>query len=347
MSTPPSPAGEGRPAPANAGGRPITEAVAHQAADWLTLLMSGETSDEDRARWQQWRDADPDHERAWRHVEAAAGRLRSLPPSVARGAPGAIGGAAPAVRGRRRALTLAAWAGVAVVAGGLASRSETWQAMVADLHTATGAQSTERLADGTLVTLNTSSAIDVGLDAGGWLLHLVSGEVMVSRDAAIGRAPRARGLVVLTAEGSIHPFGTRLSVRQLEGRTRIAVLEGEAEIRPLGATAQPRPLSVRAGLATSFTRRSVGPLATIDEQAVAWSRGQLVADNMRLDEFLADLSRYRPGVVRWAPAVAGLRVSGVFPLHDTDQVLKALAQVLPLEIRYHTDYWVQVEPAGG
>ena len=66
-----------------AGGSPISEAVAQQAAEWLTLLMSGEATDEDRKRWQQWRMTHPDHERAWLHIEAVTGRLKVMKPQAA------------------------------------------------------------------------------------------------------------------------------------------------------------------------------------------------------------------------------------------------------------------------
>ena len=55
---------------------------------------------------------------------------------------------------------------------------------------------------------------------------------------------------------------------------------------------------------------------------------------MRLDAFAAELGRYRPGLLRCDPAVAPLRVSGAFQLHDTDAVLAALPATLPVSVRY-------------
>ena len=69
--------------PPVANGRIISEDTANVAADWLTLLMSGEATDEDRRRWQQWRKAQPDNELAWQHIEAVTGRFRSLPTQAA------------------------------------------------------------------------------------------------------------------------------------------------------------------------------------------------------------------------------------------------------------------------
>ncbi|KAF1049152.1 MAG: Protein FecR [Xylophilus sp.] len=44
------------------------------------------------------------------------------------------------------------------------------------------------------------------------------------------------------------------------------------------------------------------------------------------------------------PRVAGLRVSGAFPLDDTDRALAAPAQGFPVQARYRTRFWVDVGP---
>ncbi|MEG0881939.1 MAG: FecR/PupR family sigma factor regulator, partial [Janthinobacterium sp.] len=47
-------------------------------AEWLTTLMSGDATPVEKTAWQQWRQAHPDHERAWKHIESASGGLREL-----------------------------------------------------------------------------------------------------------------------------------------------------------------------------------------------------------------------------------------------------------------------------
>ena len=70
----------------------------------------------------------------------------------------------------------------------------------------------------------------------------------------------------------------------------------------------------------------------------------LVANEQRLDHFLAELGRYRTGWLRCDPAIAGLRISGAFALNDTDQALQALTTSLPVRIEETTRYWVTVLP---
>jgi transmembrane sensor len=42
--------------------------------------------------------------------------------------------------------------------------------------------------------------------------------------------------------------------------------------------------------------------------------------------------------------VRGLRVSGTYPLADTDRILAALAQTLQLEVQHFTRFWVTLKP---
>jgi transmembrane sensor len=333
------------PAAPMAGGQPIAESVADEAAEWLTLLMSGEASDDDHRRWQAWRAAHPDHERAWRHIEAVTQRFKALTRHAGYqalspyldGKPGQ--GQGPR---RRKALKLLLWGGVTGTAGLLASRTSTWRQQVADHRTGTGEQRTVTLADGSQLTLGTASAIDVRFDSERRLLRLVAGEVLVTTAHALGKPPDPRPLIVETAQGGIRALGTRFGVRQHGGHTGVAVLESAVEITPAdGGT----PRIVKAGERTSFTRDAVDAPEVLAERDTAWARGQIIADDMPLGDFLAELARYRPGIVRCDPAVAGLRLSGVFPLHDTDRILATLPNVVPVQVRQHTRWWVVVEAA--
>ncbi|MFD2980294.1 iron dicitrate transport regulator FecR, partial [Klebsiella pneumoniae] len=76
----------------------------------------------------------------------------------------------------------------------------------------------------------------------------------------------------------------------------------------------------------------------------AWSNGLLVANRQRLDDFLAELGRYRQGWLRCDPAIAGLRISGTFSIDDTDSALRALEASLPVQRLERTRYWVTVIP---
>lgn len=347
-----------------AGGAPIRPATAEAAAEWLTLLMSGEATAPQRQAWLHWRAADAEHERAWCHIEAVAARFQGL-----HGGAASNSLALPA--GRRRAVK--ALLALAVTAGGSALLTQTpaWHQWRADYASATGTRRDITLADGSRVTLNSGSAIKVDFDAERRLVTLLEGEIMIvtghaaaggTGDTGVDRNRTGAGagggpvgaavdrhaavggtlppFIVQTAEGRIRALGTRFSVRQLDGRSRVGVLEHAIELTP---HAGGQPTLLQAGSGVEFTRDSVGTPAALGPASHAWLRGQLIADAMRLDDFLAELGRYRPGLLRCTAAVAGLRVSGAFPLDNTDRILDMLPNVLPVQIRERTRYWITVE----
>ncbi|QKV52199.1 FecR domain-containing protein [Comamonas antarctica] len=326
------------------GGRVISRGTADAAADWLTLLMSGEAGEAQHSQWRQWRQAHADHEAAWQHIESVTGRMKALAPGpayTALSSHGASGG--PPSAARRRAKRALLWGGLAAGTGLVASRTAPWQASMADCRSATGEQRSFALADGTQLMLNTGSAVNLRFNAAERRILLVAGEIMVATRHGPGQAADPRPLWVETAEGSIRPLGTRFTVRQHSGHTDVAVLESAVEISARGAFGSPRVL--QAGEQTRFTREAVEPPGPADEQAHAWTRGQLLADEQRLGDFLAELARYRPGLLRADPQIAGLRLSGVFPLADTDRILATLPSVLPVRVQWRTRYWATVLPA--
>ncbi|OBV37471.1 FecR domain-containing protein [Janthinobacterium psychrotolerans] len=321
----------------------ISEAVAQQAADWLTVLMSDEAGDAERRDWLRWRDAEPEHARAWAHIEAFAGRFGNLHQGAATQALAHV--ALPA-SGKRRQLL--AWLGVAGGAGLLAAHGgavDGARTVLADYRTATGERREVALRDGGVLTLNTASAVNVRFDGHHRLIELLAGEIMVASGHGAGSAGFGDDapLLVATHEGRVRALGTRFAVRQRDGVSDVAVFESAVEISPADGVGA--PLRLAAGHSATFTRLRPAAPQAIDAHLDAWSRGQMIVDDVTLGEFLADLSRYRPGLIHCAPEVAHLRLSGVFPLFDTERILNMLPNSLPVQVRSRTRYWVSVEPA--
>lgn len=81
----------------------------------------------------------------------------------------------------------------------------------------------------------------------------------------------------------------------------------------------------------------------MNANASSWTEHRLIAERQPLGEFVAQLSRYRPGVLRCDPAVADLLLTGVFPLRNTNAILAALERSLPVQVRTVTRYWVTIQ----
>jgi len=310
---------------------PIAPAIVEQASHWLMLHWDGGLDESQRSAFEAWQAADTEHRRAWQRLEQLQGTLAAVPVSTARQVLREL----PDAR-RRQTLKLL---GLLLVAGGsgyVAHSQLPWREAMADLRSATGERLQRTLADGSRLSLNSGSAADILFSARERRIRLLAGELLLDS----GHDMADRPLIVETSAGEIQALGTRFAVLETDGGSRVDLFEGELELRPRHAAAS----RLQAGQRRWFSAARLGEVERADVNAAAWNEGRLVAERMPLGRFLAELSRHRPGVLRCDPAVAALELTGVFPLADTDRVLMALQQSLPIEVHSVTRYWVTVRP---
>ena len=314
----------------------IPPAIARRAVAWQLALQAGEASE---AELQAWLAEDEQHRQAWERIQAADRRLQTL------AEPGARAALLSPGNGRRKAIkTLAALLFVGA-GGALAWRQLPWRAALADIRTGAGERRSMRLANGAQLDVNSRTAVNIAERGGRLSLSLLRGEILLS---TAGAGP---ALAVLTENGILRPVGTRFSVEQDKRHTRVAVYAGQVRLYPGDLSTPPGPAPSATGLIETGQRadlragRALNPRA-VDENAIAWVDGMLVAAAMPLGQFLALLRRHRPGHLGWDPAVAGLKVSGTYPLQDTDRILASIAETLPVKLQTMTRYWVRVIPAG-
>jgi transmembrane sensor len=317
--------------------QPIDPEILGEAADWLVQLQSGTATDEDRRAIQVWRDRSAQHAQAWQRAEAIIGDFRSVPGSIASDTIRRIGRNTGI--SRRQALNRIGLLLLAGPAVWLAQRELPWQQWMAEQRTAIGEQKTLTLPDGTHLLINTNSSLNIAFNTNERRISLISGEVLIT--TARDPSPTHRPFTVHTRDGIARALGTRFSVRVDAPLTRLAVLEGAVEIR---TAEQSAPVIVRAGEQSGFSSTLIGPVEALDPAGLTWENGMMVAKQMRLADLLAELGRYRPGVLRCHSSVADLKVSGAFSLRDTDASLRLLQDTLPVSINSLTRYWVAVEP---
>ena len=309
----------------------IKPAVVQEAADWLARLWADDAGADTERACAAWRAQKPEHELAWQRLQQINARFNSVPRAIGQGTL-----RAPRHQTRRSVLRMLGWGIVAGGAVGIARDSELWHYSVADHSTGTGAWKQLRLADGTELMLNTSTAVDIAYDATSRRVRLHAGEIYIST------APDPqRPFLVETQDGTLRALGTRYSVRKLDGGTQVAVYEHAVEIAPHDSRER---LRLSAGRQAVLNRDTIQASTGMDAGEPGWTRRRLVAERMRLADFLAEIGRYRHGVLRCDPRVAELRLTGVYPLDDTDRALATLEESLPVKLEWTTRYWLSVQP---
>jgi len=360
-----------------------TRSYFEQAAHWWSLLHEEGASAVHRREFLAWATRSPERIGAYLEMERLAAALRArrvrwpdspaevlireakaAPPDpapingtarrpdfAAREADAAAmdarqrrsGGRRLAVHFRRRYVMPGMAAAAAIVAG-IAGSWLMLQRMPLQYQTQRGEERSILLADGSRVTLNSASALDVEFDNSHRVVRLLRGEALfeVSHDPARPFDVHASGTVLraIGTEFNVDINGTRTAVTVLEGR--VAVMNAGEAARMLSPTApsgQPPlerfPAPAGALILSAAERVVITPDRTGDPQHVndldavtSWTRGELVFERRPLKEIVADFNRYGgQRIIIESARLDAQDVTGVIQLNDPDSLLSFLADV--------------------
>ncbi|MGR4043963.1 FecR family protein [Pseudomonas sp. JDS08PS003] len=316
--------------------------VVKQAINWLLRLRNNGANPKLQQQCDLWRAAHQEHELAWQRVQSLHqelnANLRAVP-----GAQVALHTLENSSQrlGRRQALKLLSGALLLGSSAWVGKDLLGWQQWSADFATAVGEQRGFQLPDGTRLELNTDSAADLNFNAQQRLIKLRRGEIMVA--CGTDQQGTQRPLLVESRHALLEGFDARFVVRVDDRCTRLSVTQGSVAIHSPHA-AEGRSARVGPGQSYRINHRLAEPAAPLAMDVGAWADGLIVTRNMRLDDFLQEVGRYRHGYLGCAATIAHLRLSGVFRLEDTEKLLAILPQTLPVQLRYRTRWWVTLEP---
>jgi transmembrane sensor len=302
-----------------------------QAIQWMIKLRFNVADDASTAAFERWLHTSAEHQQVWQRVATMNDEFSHLPAQVGRHA---LYGARRRIS-RREGLKLL---GLVAGAAGLTWLGRDYTplpALMADYRTATGERRWVALKDGSRIQLNSASAFNAVLTQERRLVQLRQGEILVNPGAD------NRPFWVQTRDGYLRALGTRFLVREETQGTMLAVQQGTVAVFADNHAANARQV-INPGERVLFDRSGIRSLVANGLDPWAWSDGVISARDMRLDAFLAELGRYRNGLLRCSEAVAGLRVSGTYQLDDTDEVLGLVAHSLKLDVTYRSRYWVTV-----
>jgi transmembrane sensor len=303
--------------------------IAEQAIAWFARMRADNVSEQECAQFQAWLNTNPVHAEAYRQIDQFwmnpefDRMLGEMPLSTRSSRSFTI---------RRRAmLALAA----SVVLAAVLYRPTLIDCLRADYCTGVGEVRSVQLADGSRVTLNSASAINVAFEPALRQVHLISGEAYfeVRRDPE--RPFQVEGNYSMT-----RVVGTHFTVREQDRSDVVTVVSGLVEV---GQGDRKSPL-LKANERISVTAEQLGGVEPVSGNTAAWVKGKLLFDNAPLAEVIAELGRYRRGavVIRNEP-LKNLCVSGRFDVNDTDKALQALAETLPIHLYRLTPWLVVIE----
>lgn len=304
------------------------------ASEWYVRLNDPDLSEQDRQAFAHWQAASPGNREAWARIERISAPFAGLSPALGRAV---LQQHAP---GRREAFKKL---GLLLAIGGgatLAWQQAPWQPLLADQSAGRGQRRTVTLPDGTVLVLNSNTAIDIRYSDSERTVALLEGEVMVETGHGGNAAVPFR---VQTRRGSLTALGTRFAVRDHDDHVSLDVFEHAVRIQPAAEDAPARVIS--AGETARFDRHAVLDVRPLQPGADLWVHGVLSVNDMPMKDFLSELARHHRPLLRCDASLERLPVSGAFPVDDLDAILASLRDTHGLRIQYFTRYWITLLPA--
>jgi transmembrane sensor len=195
--------------------------------------------------------------------------------------------------------------------------------------TKVGEQRSVLLADGSRVTLNTASKIEVRLLAERRVVELLQGEVLfeVAHDVQRPFEVRAGHLVV-------RAVGTQFDIDRRATRTTVTVVEGRVAVLAVDSGIGNLPvLSARDRVVAYRT----GPAALEHDvnlaETTAWTQHQLVFHHRPLGEIADEFNRYNVGRIEIrSPSLREQEVTGTFRSNDVASFVAVLAGIPGVQV---------------
>lgn len=289
---------------------------------WMAELATDEASEADRAACEAWCRENQLHRVAMKRLrgmdvrfgEVEAPHRKAIERLLDRKRAGQAGKGALLLGG----VLLAG-------AGWLASQSWVVRGFFPDAATERGEQRSLVLGDGHL-RLDTDSAIDVAERTNGSRITMFRGRVLAKV------TPRPHDpFVIETPEGTVSALGTSFIVERRDRTTLVTVIE--SRVRACARMSE-QCRELAPGQRAAIDGSRISPFETIDTAAAAaWTDGWLVANDRLVSDMLDELNRYRAVPVRYdADRIRGIRISGSFPLTDTDRALNGMARATGLRL---------------
>ncbi|MGH8297361.1 MAG: FecR family protein, partial [Steroidobacteraceae bacterium] len=204
------------------------------------------------------------------------------------------------------------------------------------------------LSDGSKISLDAATAVRVAYTHDRRQLWLEYGRAKFD----VAKNP-LRPFSVTAGDKVVVATGTSFSVERIDNQVRVVLYEGHVAVLEADGSAAPYPLDVGpkeipAGNLLSAGKELILPIAGLRklrfaaasvkpvdvERSLSWESGLLVFDDEPLGIAIARMNRYaKTKLIIGNPALAHLRISGVFRAGDTSALVEGLAAEFHVQAR--------------
>lgn len=348
---------------------PELNAIQQQANDWLVKLETEEMLDGDEERFVAWLEEDEAHsvafyeaEQTWQTMhqvtadavadtETATAKTETTDDTNVVSLPDSKKSLASrsaetkpnsSKKGRQLFQVMLPLAATVLLAlWSMIWGQGTWLSLTSDHYAATGERQIQILSDGSELTLNTNTAVNIVFSDSKRVVELVSGEIYIDVFPDPGRP-----FVVQAGDMQVTALGTEFIVRR-DGDTQptVAVTEHSVKVESISNHNTQAVLQEGQQVTLLEKRNLLTKAKAINIKKVqSWKNGKLVFSNEPLKTVVAELNRYTTSkIVLTDQRLERLRVTGVLDLEDPVASLRNLAEQLDLSFNQVTPLLIFIE----
>jgi transmembrane sensor len=326
------------------------QTVQEQAAAWAIRDMGRSMDAHLVAAREAWLNERPEHREAYTQAIRALGIVAAnmADPAVMALRRKALEarpmGPMPSPLGVRWAAGLAVCAIIVAIGVGLRISATHSQGLDAGIRTAVarggrvystavGQRLSIPLPDGSLVSLDTASAVRIRYTVGERAVDLVQGQALF-KVAKHQPAP----FQVYARDQRITALGTVFDVRLEPDRLRVSLLEGSVRVASVSPSALDEPqreVVLDPGQALE-QRGAIVRISDIDPtRTKSWIDGVLDFDDESLASAVAEVNRYSEHkIILEGAEIRALKISGIFTTGDTERFAQTMAELFSLQVAH-------------
>lgn len=328
------------------------EQMEQHACSFIAKLDSGPLSESDEAELRDWLQADARHKNALMEMAklmdhmGVLSRLSDLFPLDTQ-VPGYVKKTqksskwlVPMAVGLCCALVvmMLSW-GVNIIGENTALQSMTASTDIGEIKTLV-------LQDGSKVTLNTFSQIEVEFSEKERAIHLIRGEALF--EVAHNKS---RAFLVIANNKVVKAIGTAFNVRIGDGNIEVTVTDGTVEVEKIAEDNSDLSMNIKnidelkKKVVTRMTRGQeaviadtlefLQPIAAVDiEKKLLWQKGILIFEGESLEHVVAEISRYTSKkIIISDQATKEIRIGGYFETGDIVKLFDILESGFNISVK--------------
>ena len=285
-----------------------------EAFDWVMRLEASPADPATHGAFRAWLVRSDQHATLYEQTRRVWEAARHLAPTMpwrlaARPAP------------QRHVISRRQWLGGMAAAASVAAVG-LFGDLGADYQTGTGEIERLTLADGSMLQLDTDSAVRISFEATARRIALLHGRAffVVAHDPV-------RPFSVAAESVTATALGTRFEVRRDDSHVTVSVAEGVVAVSRQGHAVPGDPLQAGEAATIPLMAGATRRLGVAPESVGAWREGRLVVDRWSVAATLDELGRYHRGTILLRDVALGaLLVSGTYDLGRPVDAVRAVAQ---------------------